>query len=281
MKFIEKLLPVATPLFALLLLVGSSIAASTPQETPVQAEEAIELPTAREVVDRFVKVTGIDKFAPKYKSQHAVGTIEIVGMGVKGTTDMYSMKPGYMLMTVEMAMIGKVRTGDDGETAWRIHPMMGETILEGVELAQLRSRNTPYVSEFKKAENFEVMKTVGVEDFEGMRCYKLRFVDKPWKDVKKKPEETKELREFFEYYEVKTGLRVGLTSLSASPQGDMPSTTVLSDYKEFGELLVATKTLIKASSVKILATTTKLEFNTLEDAKVFALPLEIELLKEE
>jgi len=180
-----------------------------------------------------------------------------------------------------MAMVGTIRSGDNGKVAWRTHPMMGETIIEGAELGQLRARSTPFAFAFKKAANYEKMETVGKVVFEKKDCYKVRFVDKPYPSMKDvDPKETKEIREFFEYYEVESGLLIGTEGVSSSDQGDIPTSTVQTDYKKFGDMLVAAKTVIKAQGMEIQVIVTNMEWNTIEKADMFALPPEIEVLVE-
>ena len=280
MKLFTKPILLGAGLFGAFLL-SSALTAPVLQDTPPPVEEVVELPGPREVVDRYLEVSGIAKFAPKFKSQRSVGTLEIVGMGMTGTAESLAMKPNLNLTTVELAMMGLIRTGHDGKVAWRIHPMLGEQILDGAELAQLERRTVPFVSEFKKEEMFEVMETVEKLEWEGMTCYKLRFVDKPYENVDLPAEETEDIREFFEYYDVETGFLVGQTSLSASPQGDVPTRAVMSDYKKFGEVMSATVTMIKVSGIEIKAVTTELEFNKLEDQSIFELPAEIQVLLED
>jgi len=280
MKLIQKSLLTVTALLGLTALTPAAIGAALPQEDSSQAKPAAELPTAREIVDRYLKVTGIAAFAPKYKSQKMIGTIELVGMGVKGTTETITMKPSYTLSIVKMDMVGEIKSGDDGEIAWRIHPMMGETILEGIELEQMRSRSDAFESAFKRKERYETMETVGKETFDGKECYKVRFVEKPYESVDLPPEKTAKARESFEYYEVETGLQVGITMVSASPQGEMPTTATMSDYKQFGEVKQPAKSVISVQGMKILAVTESIVFNEIEDASIFDPPASIKKLAE-
>lgn len=282
MKLIQKPLIIVPAFLGLATLIPTALGAVTLQEGAAQAEPAVALPEAREIVDRYLQVTGIDKFAPKYKSQKITGTIELVGMGIKGTTETISMKSGYTLSTVELAMVGTVLTGDNGKVAWMVHPAVGEHLLEGAELTQQRNRNAPFEFPLKKADRFEVMETVAKEEFDKRVCYKLRFVEKPYKNVDEDPEKTKRIREFFEYYEVETGLMAGMTMVATSSlQGDIPTTITMSDYKEFGEVMQPAKVMANQAGMQILAETKSIVFNEVEDVSIFDLPPAIKLLAEE
>jgi hypothetical protein len=276
MKLSKSTLFLGASLLGLAPLLSSALTAAPLQDPEAPAAEKVApLTTAREVIDRYLEVTGTRAFAPKYESQKSLGKIEIVGMGIKGSVEEYHMKPALMRVNVEMDMVGKVRSGSDGKTAWRIHPMLGEQILEGAELEQLQRRSIPFSSAFKNAKDFETIEFLGEAVFEEQACYKLRFVETPYAGLK--PEESREIREYFEYYDIDTGYLVGTTAVAASSMGDIPTTTTYGDYRKFGEVIVHTRSLITMQGQKILATVLMVEFNTVKKG-VFTLPVEIEAL---
>jgi hypothetical protein len=65
----------------------------------------------------------------------------------------------------------------------------------------------------------------------------------------------------------------------ASPMGEVPTTTVLSDYKDFDGLLAATKTVQRIMGVEQVITIAEVTNMELTD-DVFALPEEIKALME-
>lgn len=261
----------AAPVLGLAALLVSALPA--PQDDAAAAEEAVAtVPAAREVIDRYLDVTGVREFAPEYESQKSLGTIEIMGMGIKGTLEEYHMKPGLMRVNVELDMIGKVRSGNNGKIAWRIHPMMGEQILEGAEKEQLVRRGLPFDSVFKDPKGFEVIENLGEAEFEEQKCWRLRFVETPYEGME--PEETKAIREYFEYYAIDTGYLVGTIGVTASEMGEFAVTTTYGEYRKFGKVIAPTRSVVSMQGQKILAVIQMVEFNTVKEG-VFVVPPEI------
>ncbi|MEW6072191.1 MAG: hypothetical protein AB1726_06280 [Planctomycetota bacterium] len=278
MKRTKRFLP-PTLLGGLLLgttLAAGPAAALRQEAAPAPAEE---LPAARTIIDRYLDVSGWRKVAPKYTSQRTTGTIEIVGMGIKGTFTEMSRKPDRNRMSMQMDIVGEVQSGFDGKIAWRIHPMLGEAILEGAEREQLVRRSTFPDFTFKDPKGYEKIETVGKEDFEGQACWAVRFLEIPYAGLDLSPEEAKEIREFTEYYAVESGLLVGTKTVAASAMGNMPTTTSLSDFQEHEGLLVPRKTVIDAASQKIQVVVKTIELDVVEESE-FALPPEIEKLRQ-
>ncbi len=231
--------------------------------------------TARTVIDRYLDVSGTRDI--EFESMQSSGTIEIVGMGVEGTTETYLQRPNMIYTVVEMSLVGTVQTGYDGETAWRTHPMMGETILEGAELEQLLRRTSGLRFAFKDPEGYEVIELLEDVEFGGELCHKVRFVETPYAGLD--DDETFKLREFFEYYSVESGLLLGTEGVSSSPQGDIPSTSTMSEYIELGGVVVPGMTHIEAAGITIEAKTNSVVYDDV-DPKVFELPKAIQALRD-
>jgi len=100
-----------------------------------------------------------------------------------------------------------------------------------------------------------------VVDFEGRRCYKLRIVRNAGQ-----PDE--------EFYDVETGLLAGSVILRESPMGAVKATNVLSDYKPFGGVRLATRGVQRQSGVEQVITILTVEHDTVP-ATAFDPPAEI------
>src|SRR5262249_27694175 len=85
----------------------------------------------------------------------------------------------------------------------------------------------------------------------------------------------KEGRTSFEFYEVSSGLLLGVKGKQEGEMGSGPYTAVMSDYKDFGGYLMSTKTIMRASGQEFTITTDSVEFDTASD-DLFALPKEIQ-----
>ena len=96
------------------------------QNTPPPAKPAAEQPTGREIVDRFVKVTGTDALVEKTSSIYVSGKVE--AMGMKGSFERYAAKPTMSLMKMSMEGLGATAVGFDGTTAWMTNPMLSPMV---------------------------------------------------------------------------------------------------------------------------------------------------------
>lgn len=246
--------------------------------TMAQAPEAVQpqLPSAREIVDRFATVTHTRETLARTRSMHIKGSFEMESMGLKGAAVIWSAKPDLRHVSIDMGAFGLMVTGYDGKTAWMTHPMMGSRILTGTELLASRLEAT-YDAALKSSDQYESMRTVGREVFEGRDCYKLELVAKPLEGMD--PASTLKVRTSHEFYEVETGYLAGTSGYQQGEMGEGPFTSVLLEYKDFGGQLVATRNQLRQAGVEILMSVESIEFDTATET-TFALPVEIRKLLE-
>lgn len=260
----------ALPALAVLALPGPSATAAVLQDEP-----AAELPDARKIIDRFLDETGTRKALSQHSSRKATGKVELVGMGMAGTFELLQAKPSSMLMTIELAGVGTIRQGFDGEVAWSTNPMMGPMLIDGGALGQLKLQ-ADFDAALHDPAQFEVTETVGRTEFEGSDCYRVRLVAKPTEDL---GEDAEKLRELFEFYAVDTGFMVGTESVTASPMGEMKVKTMLSEYVDLGGMK-APKVAVQDMGVqKMKIVTENVEWDAVPEG-AFDLPEEIVALVE-
>lgn len=224
----------------------------------VQAQET--LPPAADVLARHVKAVGGKEALLKHKSSTMKGKIEIAGQGVGGDITAYGAAPNKVLIRFQLGGLGEIQQGYDGKVGWSINPLTGPKLLEGKELEDLRD-GADYYNEAAGVEAFKSAQTVERTKFEGKECYKVKLVRKSG-------------RELTRYYDVKTGLLAGSVSTQESQMGAIEVTTAVSDYKEFGGILAATKSVQSIAAGKFTITVTSIEYDSVDD-KVFALPPQI------
>jgi hypothetical protein len=232
---------------------GRSAAAQTPSR----------LPAGREVIDRYVKAIGGAEAVRKFKSTHAVGTFEVPAQGLSGTLEVFTAAPDRLLLRVTLPGIGEILNGFDGTVGWMQDPMMGPMLLEGEALAELKF-DADYYEPLHDPARFKSIETVEETEFEGTRAYKVRLVDVAG-------------REILEFYAVDSGLFVGSQASRTLPMGTFPVTTVLSDYKEFKGLRIATRSAQRVLGVEQVMTIASIEFDTVDES-TFALPPQIKTL---
>jgi len=256
-------------LLAVLLALGAPSLAVPAQDAGAAAQA---LPSAREVIDRFVEVTKAKDAIAKTKSMHMKGKFSMAAMGMEGPMELWTAKPDLRVSSVELGAFGTVLAGYDGKVAWMTQPMIGARLLKDNELLQSKTE-AAYDGVLKATELYESMKTVGRENFEGKDCYKVELVVKPLPGMD--VEKSRVARTTQDFYDVASGLLIGTKSTLQGESGSGPSTTIYSDYKEFGGYLLASKSTIRASGQEIAVTIDSVEFDTATDA-TFALPKEVQ-----
>lgn len=224
-----------------------------------------ELPEARKIIDRYVEAIGGEDLMRDQPGQHMVGRMAVPAQGVGGDLEVYSAPPNRLLVKVEIPGLGAVSSGFDGQVGWTINPAMGPMVLEGRQLDQMRQQ-ADFYGALHPTDLIASLETVERTEFEGHSCYKVKVVT-TWGE------------EYFEYFDVETGLMVGVERTQASPMGEIPVTSVVSDYEEFDGLLVATKSVQRMMGVEQIITLTSVESWTPDEA-TFELPAEIEALTE-
>ena len=218
---------------------------------------------AQAVYQRYVEALGGRAALEQYSSNTAIGEFSMPAQGITGDLEVHAMAPNLLAIRVEIPGIGVVRTGYNGEVAWSVNPMMGPMVLEGLMLNQMRQQ-----ADFKGPLNIQAYidtaEVVGEENFDGRPCQKIRLVTK-WGE------------EYFEYYDVATGLLAGNVRTQEGPMGAMEATTIITDYQDFGGILVPTRTVQQVMGMEQIVSVTSVTYEPV-DPSVFALPKEIQAL---
>lgn len=246
----------ASPLAAQAGHTGHHAAAST-------AKPAASLPAPRQIIDKYVAAIGGRDVLLKRSSSTMRGTFEMPAAGLRGEVVGQMAKPNKMVMSINFAGIGEMRSGFDGTTAWSIDPTSGPRVLDGAELAQAQMQ-ADFLAALHDEKNFTSMETVELADFEGRPAYTVRLV-RAGTDTT------------YEYFDAESGLMVGVRATRDTQMGPMTATTVLANYKDFGGVKMPTTTTVKTMGQEIVMTVTSMDWDTAEPA-AFELPPEITVL---
>jgi hypothetical protein len=247
--------------FVRLALVSSILAlAAAP---PARAQDAATLPSGREVVDRYVEAIGGKAAVTKHKTTRVEGTFSVPAQGLNGTLEVLSAAPDRFLLRVTLPGVGQIANGFDGTVGWLVDPMMGPMLLQGAALAEMKA-DADYYGALHDDGTYRSLETVERTVFEGTPVYKVRV-------------ERRSGGEDFEFYDIASGLLAGSTGKRTLPMGTFDVTTVLSDYKDFGGLRLATRSRQRMMGIEQVMTIGSVEFDTV-DATTFALPPSIKAL---
>ena len=243
---------------------AASLAVTAQADKPAAAEKVeAKLPPAKEIIAKFIKAIGGKEAYLKIQSQHAKGKFEMPAQGISGNLEVFHKRPNRLQVKVNIPAIGDVLTGFDGKVGWSLNAAMGPMLMEGKQLDQFKDQ-ADFDSILHAEADYKSMETVELTQFEKKDCYKLKLIKKNDQEIT-------------EYYDVKTGLLVGMIMTQESPFGPVTATNVLEDYKKFDDVLFATKVTQRMGPIEQTMILSMYKLNKVEDA-VFELPEQIKTL---
>ncbi len=224
------------------------------------------LPPAEELVSRHVQAIGGVEAYKKHKSMAMSLSWEMPAMGLKADMTVKQMQPNLVASQITIPGMGEILSGYNGKVAWAMDPMQGARLLEGAELQQTMDQSQ-WGYAVRSSELIEEMETVERTTMGGTECYKVRLV---WKSG----------RESHDCYAVDTGLIVATIMEQVSQMGTIHTETLMSEYKEFGGVKMATRMSANMMGQPMLVQLNDIEFGTVS-ASDFELPAQIKALTEE
>ena len=226
-------------------------------QTPAPAAVATALPTAEEVLQKYRQAIGGEEAIRKHTARSVKGTFEIPAQGMKGDLSIMAAAPDMIRVMVTLPGLGELQRGYDGKLGWSIDPAIGPRLLEGNELAEFK-HSADFYDDLHDLRNFKTITVVGRTTFEGQECYELRLIKETG-------------FEYTEFFSVASGLIVGGKLNASSQMGSVPVTSMVSDYKPFGGVLVPTVTRQRMMGLEQLTTVISVSFDPI-DPKTFELP---------
>lgn len=241
--------------------VGLHAQAQAPAPSPSAPVAA--LPSAEEVLKRYRTAIGGEEAIKKHTARSMKGTFEIPAQGMKGDLSIVAAAPDKIHVKVTLPGLGELQRGFDGKLGWSIDPAIGPRLLEGGELAELM-HVADFYDDLHDPKKFKSITVAGKSTFEGQECFEVKLV----KDSG---------FEYTEFYSVATGLIVGGKLNASSQMGSIPVTSMVSEYKEFGGVMVPTVSRQRMMGLEQVITVLTVTFDPV-DPKVFELPPSIAAL---
>jgi hypothetical protein len=177
------------------------------------------LPPAAELIAKHVTAIGGEAAVRKVTAMKQVATMELPGMGLSASMEMYSAAPNKSAVKTSIAGIGELLQGFDGTVAYDVNPMQGPRLLEGQELQQAKDNADFYAGLLLPASSFKSMETVGDGDFNGEAAWKVKLV------------RASSGREATHWFSKATGLMIGMETTVESQMGTIAASTRVSNYK--------------------------------------------------
>jgi len=229
-----------------------------PSAAATATTAAVKLPTAPEILAKYVQALGGKAVNEKIKSRFTKGTVELAPLGVKGTFETYAAAPNKSIIRTNLDGIGELIEGFDGVTAWSINPLSGNRDKAGEELAQAKLIYDFY-RETKLEKLYSKMEVKGIEKVGASDAYVVTATPDGL------PLETL-------YFDTISGLLVRQDATLVSPEGKQPVKVFYEDYRDVDGAKVFFKSRTILPQLELITTNTEVKNNVaVEDAK-FAKP---------
>ncbi|MFT3786709.1 MAG: hypothetical protein QM770_11175 [Tepidisphaeraceae bacterium] len=194
---------------------GCAIVASCAAPTTPSATLPATLPTAQQVIDRYIEVTGGRAAYESIKSRRQVGTVDIPAQGVRGVTrSAVTRERGKLTSTLDS--IGTVIQGFDHDLAYAVDPSTGARLLSGDEknatIQQLTINAEIDLAGFLEA------RVTGIDTYRDKPCYRLALT-------------TAAGQEIVRLYEVESGLLVRASAPVPSLGKGVQMVVTYADYQ--------------------------------------------------
>lgn len=176
------------------------------------------IPSADQILDRYVQATGGRAAWQKLTSRHSSGTIEAPALNLSGTIDIFEKAPNRVLAVMVM-MGASFRQGFDGTVAWTDDPQNGLRELSGPELAETR-RDADFYHPLDLRQLYSKFMVRGVEKVGEREAYAVEAT----------PPEGGEPENV--YFDRGTGLLLRLVSHRHGPEGSEEIQQDFEDYRE-------------------------------------------------
>ncbi len=220
------------------------------------------LPTAKDIFAKSLTAIGGEAAIRKHTCIQTKGTLSISNAGMEGTLEIITLAPNKIVSTVDFQGVGKIKQGFDGTVGWSLNPMQGPSLIEGTLLEELKKSSDMY-KDLDPSKIWNQAECKRAVNFGGVACYEIAVSGGPGEGAL--------------YYEIESGLTRGMVLTVETPMGKMPSTTIMSEYKEYDGVKIATRTDVEAMNMQQVLLVNSVSFAPM-DAALFDLPPEIKAL---
>ncbi len=150
------------------------------------------------------------------------------------------MAPDKTLARINLPGMGETVQAYNGEIGWAEDPMQGARLLDGEMLAQTR-REARFYAQLEYDELFPEQTTAGETEWNGQAAYQIDLVDADG-------------NESSQFFAKDTGLMIGLEATMTNEMGTADMSVNISDYKEFGGIMIPTSTVMNVMGMEMTQT---------------------------
>jgi hypothetical protein len=185
---------------------------------PSDAKPAAGLPSAEQLLDKFIQALGGKPALEKLSSRVEKGTFELPAFGITAPIEIYSKAPNKSAFVIDIPGIGMVRQAFDGAVGWAEDPQSGLRDLTGNELSAAK-RDAVFHLNLKIKEYYPKLAVSSRQKVNDRETYVLDATP-----TEGTPEKL--------YFDVETGLLVRQDREVDSPVGKFSAEVYLADYRE-------------------------------------------------
>lgn len=218
------------------------------------------LPTGREVIRKHVEAVGGEAALLHVTSRYVWARYEFPARRLRGTVELFAARPNRRVLKIEYPDMGTEVTGFDGTVGWTSKPGEPVHLVDGADLAQLRDESI-FDFDLHPDSAFRSIETLDAVDFQGRRCYRVQLLSVTG-------------RQWWEYYDIDTGLFAGNLFRRQTSRGAITVMTVVSDYHAFDGVRLPTKLSIRAAGTEEVVTVVRVRDNQV-DPSVFEAPRQL------
>lgn len=219
-----------------------------------------KLRPAEAVLDDYIAAVGGAPALKKLKSLHMKRQLEVKGMQFSGTEERYATAAGQMLVVMDLTGVMSARQGTDGKVHWSEDQIFGLRILKGAELEEARI-DAAWNADLRIKELYDKVRSIPPPE--------PAPVSKRWECLELVPRQGKPVTTCFD---ADTHLRVMQKGVRATPQGETPYRSTVSDWRDVKGLKVPHAEELSMGPVTLLAKVTDLKFDEKFPAKLFDIP---------
>jgi hypothetical protein len=256
-------------------LLWTLVALALPEATPpAAARDAGSSPPAAAppgrtpdvIIDDFVKAVGGEKALRRHRSLYMKRKLTSATMGIEGSEERWMTADGRLLSVTVLPGIGEIRTGSNGKQRWSQDPINGLRMVEGAEAEQARL-DSSWNAELQLKKLYPKRRLVpppagastadGKKSGKSMECLEMT-------PAKVAP--------VIMCFDRQSHLRVYQEGRQASPQGELPYSVHLSDWREVEGIMIPHLEEMTAGPMSIQSRLEEVKLGQKLSASLFRMP---------
>jgi tetratricopeptide (TPR) repeat protein len=220
-------------------------------------ESTASLPSADDVLSKYVAALGGAEAMKKITSHVVTGTVDIAGVSRGGSFETHAQAPDRSLTVIQAHPVGTIQFGYNGKSGWHSNGK-AVTWLKGVDLAVVQ-READYFAALRIKNNFSKVSLPGMS--------KIGYRDVYVLDLQPAAGPLERL-----YLDAQTYLPVRLNTTRTVGRVSQPVEVYFDDWRDIGGVKYPFSISQNSPSIKLAFTVKEVRQNVVIDAKVFQAP---------